>query len=70
MFFNGSRYLKVGQYTTTDAQGRTVNVKQSRPLLEVTGTFTYTVVAGDRLDLLAIHRDINKCEIIRWNKGA
>jgi nucleoid-associated protein YgaU len=53
MFFNGSRYLKVGQYITTDAQGRTVTVKQSRPLLEVTGTFTYTVVTGDRLDLLA-----------------
>ncbi|MGH7391909.1 MAG: LysM peptidoglycan-binding domain-containing protein [Candidatus Rokuibacteriota bacterium] len=53
MFFDGSRYLKVKDYTVKDRSGRPVRVKRARPPLRVTGTFVYQVKAGDRLDLLA-----------------
>ncbi len=53
MFFSESRYLQVKEYTVTDAQGRSVKVKRTRATLDLTGSFQYTVKAGDRLDLLA-----------------
>ena len=53
MFFSESRYLKVKEYTVTDTQGRSVKVKRTRVTLDLTGSFQYTVKAGDRLDLLA-----------------
>jgi phage tail protein X len=53
MFFDGSRYLRVKDYTVTDARGRQVKVKRPRPQALVTGSFLYQVKEGDRLDLLA-----------------
>ncbi|HEX7048854.1 MAG TPA: tail protein X [Longimicrobiales bacterium] len=53
MFFDGSRYLDVGDYTVTGPDGREVKVKRARALTDATGTFTYRVKEGDRLDLLA-----------------
>lgn len=53
MFFRGSRYLSVKDYSVTDDTGREVRVKRTRPLASVTGTFLYQVKEGDRLDLLA-----------------
>ena len=53
MFFEGSRYLKVKEYTVKDRSGRPVKVKRARPTPRVTGTFVYQAKAGDRLDLLA-----------------
>ena len=53
MFFSESRYLKVKEYTVQDTRGRNVSVKRTRPTLNLTGSFQYTVKSGDRLDLLA-----------------
>lgn len=53
MFFSESRYLNVKEYTVQDAKGRNVQVKRTREALDLTGSFQYTVKAGDRLDLLA-----------------
>lgn len=53
MFFNGSRYLNVKEYTVTDPEGRTATVKRARPTLELSRGFQYTVKQGDRLDLLS-----------------
>jgi phage tail protein X len=53
MFFDGSRYLKVPEYTAQDASGRPVKVKRVRATLAVGGSFVYQAKAGDRLDLLA-----------------
>jgi len=53
MFSNLSRYRRVPDIAVPDARGRVVASKDSRPLPEVTGTFTHTVDAGDRLDQLA-----------------
>lgn len=55
MFFDGSRYLNVKDYSVKGPGGREVKLKRARPLKLVGGTFTYQVKAGDRLDLLA-HR--------------
>jgi nucleoid-associated protein YgaU len=53
VFFSESRYLSVDEYVVQDAQGRAVKVKRTRPTLDLTGSFQYTVKLGDRLDLLA-----------------
>jgi nucleoid-associated protein YgaU len=53
VFFSESRYLNVKQYTVQDARGRNVTVVRTRPTLNLTGSFQYTVTSGDRLDLLA-----------------
>ena len=55
MFFEGSRYLKVKDYTVADRAGRPIKVKRARPTPRLDGSFVYQVKAGDRLDLLA-HR--------------
>lgn len=53
MFSKGSRYQSVPDIAVPDARGRVVAAKGTRPLPVVTGTFTHTVSAGDRLDQLA-----------------
>ena len=52
-FFKGSRYAKVGEVQTTDAQGRTVRYKRTRFITSPPVAGTHLVVDGDRLDLLA-----------------
>jgi len=53
MFSKLSRYRLVPDIAVSDARGRVVAAKDSRPLPVVTGTFSHTVDAGDRLDQLA-----------------
>lgn len=56
MFFKGSRYLAVKDYTVKVVEGdtsREVTVKRTRQPKKVTGSFVYQVKQGDRLDLLA-----------------
>jgi hypothetical protein len=53
VFSKLSRYRRVPDVTVPDAHGRVVFAKDIRPLPEVTGTYTHTVEAGDRLDQLA-----------------
>lgn len=53
MFFNGSRYLRVADYTVPDADGTSAKLKVTRELAPVSLAFTYQVRQGDRLDLLA-----------------
>ncbi|MEU0405810.1 hypothetical protein ABZ318_37540 [Streptomyces sp. NPDC006197] len=53
MFSNQSRYRAVPDVTLPRADGRAVAAKDLRLLPDVTGTFTHTVGAGDRLDQLA-----------------
>jgi nucleoid-associated protein YgaU len=52
-FFKGSRYAKVGEVQTTDAQGRTVRYKRTRFIAAPPVSGTHVVTDGDRLDLLA-----------------
>jgi len=53
VFFEGSRYLRVAEYSTVDASGSRRTLKRAReaPLVEVAQL--YQVREGDRLDLLA-----------------
>lgn len=53
MFFDGSRYLRVQDYTAAGPDGRPVKVKRARPLVVPEGSFVYQAKEGDRLDLLA-----------------
>lgn len=53
VFSKLSRYRRVADVAVPDARGRVLAAKDIRPLPEVTGTFTHTVDAGDRLDQLA-----------------
>src|SRR5262252_9662649 len=53
MFSKISRYRKLPDVTSPDAQGRTLSAKSLRLLPDVTGTFVHTINAGDRLDQLA-----------------
>jgi hypothetical protein len=48
-----SRYRDVPLVVVPDAQGRLLASRDLRLLPDVTGTFTHTVVQGDRLDRLA-----------------
>jgi len=53
MFTKPSRYRSVPDTVAPDARGRVLVAKDARLLPDVTGTFTHTVDAGDRLDQLA-----------------
>ena len=52
-FFKGSRYAKVGEVQTTDAQGRMFRYKRTRFIETPPVSGTHVVTDGDRLDLLA-----------------
>lgn len=52
MFSKISRYRKLPNVTSLDAQGRVLSSKELRLLPQVTGTFRHTVDSGDRLDQL------------------
>lgn len=54
MFFDGSRYLRVGEYTLVDEHGNTRQLKRAREPRLLEGTHEYQVREGDRLDLLAM----------------
>jgi hypothetical protein len=53
MFAKISRYRKLPDVVTVDAQGRMLASKDLRMLPQVTGAFRHTVTAVDRLDQLA-----------------
>lgn len=53
MFFKGSRYKDIPDYSVIDASGKTSTVKSLRWIPETSGTFMHTVKEGDRMDLLA-----------------
>jgi nucleoid-associated protein YgaU len=53
MFFDGSRYLRVAEYSLTDAQGTSRTLKRVREPLVLEAAHQYQVREGDRLDLLA-----------------
>jgi nucleoid-associated protein YgaU len=53
MFFDGSRYLRVADYTIVDAGGTARTLKRTRELAAVEAAQVYQVREGDRLDLLA-----------------
>ncbi|MBL4901397.1 MAG: hypothetical protein JKY62_01940 [Desulfocapsa sp.] len=53
MFFKISRYRKLPDIVTSDAKGRTLQLKPLRLLPEVSGTFRHTIEEVDRLDHLA-----------------
>ncbi len=52
-FFKGSRYAKVGEVQTTDAQSRIFRYKRTRFIETPPVSGTHVVGDGDRLDLLA-----------------
>jgi hypothetical protein len=52
VFLPNSRYVNVATVETTDSDGRVVVALKRRYLSPVTGE-PYTVIAGDRLDLIA-----------------
>ena len=54
MFFDGSRYLRVGEYTLVDALGNARTLKRSREPRFLEAAHEYQVREGDRLDLLAM----------------
>lgn len=54
MFFDGSRYLRVGEYTVVDEQGNRRQLKRLREPRQLEGAHEYQVREGDRLDLLAM----------------
>lgn len=54
MFFDGSRYLRVGEYTLVDEQGNSRKLKRAREPRLLEGAHEYQVREGDRLDLLAM----------------
>lgn len=53
MFYRGSRYEDVPDAKITTPAGRTVSYKRMRFTPETPGLLPYTVVQGDRLDLVA-----------------
>lgn len=53
MFSKISRYRKLPDVVTSDAQGRRLASRELRLLPQVTGVFRHTVTASDRLDHLA-----------------
>lgn len=53
MFTKGSRYQTVPEATFTDRSGREIRYKLRRPITDRATRYKYTVVQGDRLDLLA-----------------
>lgn len=53
MIFKGSRYEKVGAYSVTTADGRTVSALRIRFIPDTPAGFFHTFTADERLDLLA-----------------
>lgn len=53
MFFDGSRYLRVADYSVESAEGSQQKLKAAREPLALETALTYQVREGDRLDLLA-----------------
>ena len=53
MFFDGSRYLRVGDYSVEESDGSKRTLKRTREPLALDVAQTYQVKEGDRLDLLA-----------------
>lgn len=53
MFFKGSRYENVKNTEITDLKGRVINCKRIRFIPETSVQQQYTIVQGDRLDLIA-----------------
>lgn len=53
MFSKTSRYRKLPDDLTNDAEGRNIASKSLRSLPETTGSFTHVIEEGDRLDHLA-----------------
>lgn len=53
MFFDGSRYLRVADYTVDREDGSQQKLKATREPLTTETALTYQVREGDRLDLLA-----------------
>ncbi|MEA2560675.1 MAG: hypothetical protein QOH06_2179 [Acidobacteriota bacterium] len=53
MFYRGSRYEDVPDAEITAPAGRTVRYKRMRFISETQGILPYTVVQGDRLDLVS-----------------
>ena len=53
MFFDGSRYLRVTDYTLDAGDGSQRKLKATREPLQTQTALTYQVREGDRLDLLA-----------------
>jgi hypothetical protein len=53
MFFKGSRYENVDANQITDPTGRVLVYKKVRFIPPTPGLMNYTVVQGDRLDLIA-----------------
>jgi hypothetical protein len=55
MIFKGSRYENVGVMTVTDARGRATMALKIRFVPPTPAGFRHTVIASDRLDLMAYH---------------
>lgn len=53
MFFDGSRYLRVADYTLEAGDGTPRKLKATREPVATEIALTYQVREGDRLDLLA-----------------
>jgi len=53
MFFKGSRYANVDSNQITESTGRVIVYKKVRFIPPTPGVVGYTVVQGDRLDLVA-----------------
>jgi nucleoid-associated protein YgaU len=66
MFFDGSRYLRVGDAAFSDGRGRTLTLKRTRETAPTELALVYQVRAGDRLDSLAFkfYRDPRKWWLI------
>ena len=54
MFFDGSRYLRVAEYSLLDGQGNARTLKRTREPRLLEAAHEYQVREGDRLDLLAM----------------
>jgi hypothetical protein len=55
MFFNGSRYEKVGDAQIIDPQGRVIHYKKIRLVPDTPARFNHLVSQPERLDLIAYH---------------
>lgn len=53
MFFNGSRYKKVQEYSAIDSKGNYNRVKKLRIIGDVRGILQHMVAESDRLDLIS-----------------
>ena len=53
MFFKGSRYKNIPEYSVMDASGKVSKAESLRWIPDTSGTFMHTIKESDRLDLLA-----------------